>query len=186
MYASNIMQWPYVLDPFLRAAGAIGRSKSSQGSAALHSLLVATQSPGALLGFILLVLSALQSAASTTSDRFCDPLLMAHVSIDQRSSHCLDSSWQVPSSSMVTLHFTVSRCIPSSRNLIASSVNTIGGYAVLSEGIFLLKRFHRFGPADFNIPLNDSFVLPRFLADRAQPIPLEILLFDDDEGLSSR
>ena len=183
MYASTNMRQPNVLGPFLPAARVIGRCP--QRSAAFHSLLAASHIP-LVLGCILLFLLALQSAASSVSDRFCDPLLMAHLSIDQRSSHCLDSSWQVPPSSTVTLHFTVSRCIPSSRNFLASNSNAIGGYAILTEGIFLLKRFRPFGPADFDVPLNDSFVLPRHLADRAHPIPLEILLFDYEEGLSSR
>ncbi len=87
---------------------------------------------------------------------------------------------------MVTLHFTVSRCNPSSRNVPLLHVNEIGGYAVLTEGNFLLKRFRSFGPGDFDVPLNDSFVLPRYLAERVQPIPLEMLLIDHEEGLSSR
>ncbi len=57
---------------------------------------------------------------------------------------------------------------------------------MLSEGTFLLKRFRLFGPGDFDVPLNDSFVLHPHLADRALPIPLELLLIDNEEGLSSR
>lgn len=120
------------------------------------------------------------------ADRFCDPLLMAYVSIDQRRSHCLDSSWHVPPSSLVTLHFTVSRCLPSSRNPLPTDSNKIGGYAIQAEGNYLLKRFRLFGPDDYDVALNDSFVLPRYLAERAQPIPLQVLLIDNEEGLSSR
>lgn len=163
----------------------IGSARPPHSTTAVPLLIFIPQFSVALV-CLLVFLSFCPNDASRLSDRFCDPLLMAHLSIDQRSSHCLDSSWQVPPSAMVTLYFTVSRCIPSSRKLLSSNANQIGGYAVLTEGIFLLKRFRPFGPGDFDVPLNDSFVLPRYFADRVQPVPLEILLIDHEEGLSSR
>jgi hypothetical protein len=84
------------------------------------------------------------------------------------------------------LYFTVSRCTPAAIHTPAATVSQIGGYAVLSDGIFLLKRFRAFGADDFDVALNDSFVLPRHLVERALPIPLEVLLIDSEDGISSR
>jgi hypothetical protein len=148
-----------------------------------------------LIASLLVLFICCPHFVTCVTDRFCDPLLMAYVSIDQRRSHCLDSSWQIPPSSLVTLHFTVSRCLlpsrnplptNSNRNPLPTNLNKIGGYAIQAEGNYLLKRFRVFGPDDYDVALNDSFVLPRYLAERAQPIPLQLLLIDNEEGLSSR
>ena len=139
-----------------------------------------------MLALILFLAACCPNFAAGVSDRFCDPLLMAFVSIDQRSSHCLDSAWRLPPSSLVTLHFTVSHCSPSPRYPPASGATKVGGYAIVTEGVFLLKRYRHFDAHDFGVALNDSFVLPREFAARTQPIPLEFLLIDDEDGVSSR
>ena len=186
MHAMASVRQASSLAPFVPGAHVIGSLRLPQRRrAALSSLLVATQFP-TLLAFTLSLFMCCPIFVMGASDRFCDPLLMAYVTIDQRGSHCLDSSWQLPPSSLVTLHFTVTRCSPSSPSLHAEKVSQIGGYAVQAEGVYLLKRFRDFGPDDYDVALNDSFVLPRHLAERLQPIPLEVLLIDHEEGLSSR
>jgi len=159
-----------------------------QRSAASPSprLLGPSQLPVMLLALILFLAACCPNIAAGVSDRFCDPLLMAFVSIDQQSSHCLDSAWRLPPSSLVTLHFTVSHCSPSPRYPLAAGATKVGGYAIVTEGVFLLKRYRHFDAHDFGVALNDSFVLPREFAARTQPIPLEFLLIDDEDGVSSR
>jgi hypothetical protein len=169
----------------LSAAHVIRSDRLPQRRSAMHALRATSQFHAVLALFLSLYLFCPNIAASS-SDRFCDPLLSAHLSIDQRRSHCLDTSWQPPPSSLVTLYFTVSRCTPAAIHAPAASVSQIGGYAVLSDGIFLLKRFRAFGAGDFDVALNDSFVLPRHLVERALPIPLEVLLIDSEDGISSR
>jgi hypothetical protein len=185
MHAFIIVRHAIVPALFVPSAHVISSLRLPQRNAALPTLRGTSQFP-ALLAFVLSLFICCPVFKAGASDRFCDPLLMAYVTIDQRSSHCLDSLWQLPASSLVTLHFTVSRCRPSSRNLIAANANQIGGYAIQTEGVYLFKRFRVFGPDDYDVALNDSFVLPRYLAERAQPIPLQVLLIDHEEGLSSR
>ena len=185
MHAFIVVRQAIVPAFVVPAAFLISSARLPQRSSAFPLLRVTTQFP-ALLAIALSLFICCPVFGADVSDRFCDPLLMAYVTIDQRSSHCLDSLWQLPPSSLVTLHFTVSRCSPSSRHLDAAHVNPIGGYAVQAEGVYLFKRFRAFGPGDYDVALNDSFVLPRYLAERAQPIPLQFLLIDHEEGLSSR
>jgi hypothetical protein len=163
----------------------IGSVRFPQRTHALPFLRATSHLP-TLIASMLLLFICCPHVVTCVTDRFCDPLLMAYVSIDQRRSHCLDSSWHIPPSSLVTIHFTVSPCVPSSRNPLPTNLNKIGGYAIQAEGNYLLKRFRLFGPDDYDVALNDTFVLPRYLAARAQPIPLQVLLIDDEEGLSSR
>jgi hypothetical protein len=111
---------------------------------------------------------------------------MAYVSIDQKNSHCLDNSWQIPPSLLVTVHFSISRCSPPNHRINAAPLPQVSGYAIVTEGTFLLKRFRVFGIHDFDVALNETFMLPRDLVHHALAVPLEILLIDEEEGVSSR
>lgn len=190
-----IMQTPIALraiDPslFTPSTRLAASSRLPQRKAVFPSSRLPCLSRFSALQHILLALTLLLFTCCPSitglSERFCDPLLMAFVSIDQRSSHCLDSAWRLPPSSLVTLHFAVSRCSVSPGHPLATSAPSVGGYAIVTEGVFLLKRYRHFGPGDFGLALNDSFVLPREFAARTQPIPLEFLLIDDEDGVSSK